>query len=113
MFAAAWAWSSEPHEEPCPTTGRDGSELALAGVIVQAEAAVVEEPAERISLPDRVPESACDGTANAADAFEHALGPGKEFVEHRAGDPLPPNVPLLRSEVGPVFLEFEKGADAQ
>jgi hypothetical protein len=66
-----------------------------------------------LALTDRVAEGTGDRTADAADAFEHALCPREEVVEHRARDALPPLVALPGSEPRPTLFELEEGADAK
>jgi hypothetical protein len=78
MLAAALSVIVGAHEEPRAATGSDGSELALAGIIFQAEPPVVEESAKRVALANRVTEGAGERTADGAHALEDGFGPGEE-----------------------------------
>src|SRR5262249_21991306 len=95
------------HEEPGLTAGGDRPELALAGIVVEAQPPVVEISPQRIALPDGVAERARDRTADPANALEDGLGPREKVVEHRARDALSPLVSLSRSKACPVLFELE------
>jgi len=101
------------HEEPRPTTGRDGSDLALTRVVLEAEPPVVEEASECVALANGVAECARDGSTDSTHAFEDPFGPGEEVVKHGARDALPSLVTLLRSQSGPLVFELEEHANTK
>src|SRR5262249_22132664 len=95
------------------TAGGDRPELALAGIVVEAQPPVVEISPQRIALPDGVAERARDRTADPANALEDGLGPRENVVEHRAREVLSPLLSLSRSKACPVLFELEERANTQ
>src|SRR5690242_11931768 len=102
-----------PEEQPVAPTDGDVPKRALGVVVRQPEPAVVEEPPERLFVPNGVAEGRGDEAASGLQPLVLAPRPREEVVDDRPRGELPSLVPTLRREIGPLAFELEELVDPE
>ena len=97
-------------EQPCLAAERDAAKGALGGIVLKADAAVVEEPGERIPALQHI-EAGLDAIVTARQ-FGDLLGePGVELVHQRRAEFLPNRESLGGALAVDAVLDVEQGVE--